>query len=540
MITPDVYSDSDTDFPRLLLASNREPFRVIREANGEVSRCERTMGGLTSALCPVLERCDGVWVSWNPNVLGPDDDDDHIREHKGVGIPFPVIQVGLRKPEVRGYYNGFCNRALWPLCHTVLRCVTPRLDYWQDFRTVNDRFADVIASRSKSYDVIWIHDYHLMLVPAAMRRRLDPKHRIGYFHHVPFPNVRVLKAFPWHRQLLKGLLGADSIGFHTPEYASNFIECCNELLGCDTRSEPGTINHGKYRTVVRVRPIGVDAKSFEALAEQRDVQNDAIEIRRKHRCERFVLSVDRLDYTKGILERIEAIRALFARIPQCRGIVTFMQVAIPTRTDVPEYQQYRAKVEEAVDALNAEFSHGDWKPMIYRNEPMNRRELVAHYIAADVTCVTPLADGMNLVASEYCASRSDGDGCLVLSTQAGASTTLGEHALSVDVRKEDSIINGILQALTMSEAERAQRMTKLRSIVMNNTTDRWLKKCLGDIQQPQPAEPDELAALIRSGHARRGDGAERIRPSASRERSTTHSSRIAAKRAPAANAPPAH
>lgn len=217
-----------------------------------------------------------------------------------------------------------------------------------------------------------------------------------------------------------------------------------------------------------------------------------------------------------------------------------MQVAVPTRTDVPEYQQYRAKVEAAVEALNTEFSHGDWKPLIYRNEPMSRRELVSHYIAADVTCVTPLADGMNLVASEYCASRVDGDGCLVLSSQAGASTTLGEHALSVDVRKQESIINGILQALTMSEAERAQRMAKLRAIVLDNTTDRWLKKCLGDIQQPQPAEPDELAALIRSGHSRRGDGAERARPSASRERPAAHTSRIAAKRAPAANAPPPH
>jgi alpha,alpha-trehalose-phosphate synthase [UDP-forming] len=505
MNRPDSYIDSDTGLPRLLLASNREPFRVIREANGEVSRCERAMGGLASALCPVLERCDGVWVSWNPKVLGADDD-DRIREQRGDGIPFPVIQVGLRKSEVKGYYNGFCNRALWPLCHTVLRCVTPRLDYWQDFRAINDRFADVIASRSKKYDVIWIHDYHLMLVPAAMRRRIDPQHRIGYFHHVPFPNVRVLKAFPWHRQLIKGLLGADAVGFHTPEYASNFIECCQELVGCDTRSEPGTINHGKYRTVVRVRPIGVDANSFTALADQRNVQNDAIEIRRRYRCERFVLSVDRLDYTKGLLERIEAIRALFSRIPQCRGIVTFMQVAVPTRQEVPEYQQYRAKVEAAIDALNAEFGHGDWKPFIYRTEPMNRRELVAHYLAADVACVTPVADGMNLVAAEYCAARTDGDGVLVLSSRAGASTTLGEFAVTVDIRKQESVVTGILQALTMSEAERAQRMRQLRSIVMNNTTGRWLRNCLDDIVQPKPADAEELAALVKRGQARRGGG----------------------------------
>ena len=539
MNRPDVYIDSDTELPRLLLASNREPFRVIREANGEVSRCERSMGGLASALSPVLERCDGVWVSWSPEALGADDD-DHIHEQRGAGIPFPVIQVGLRKSEVKGYYNGFCNRALWPLCHTVLRCVTPRLDYWQDFRAVNDRFADVIASRSKKYDVIWIHDYHLMLVPAAMRRRIDPQHRIGYFHHVPFPNVRVLKAFPWHRQLIKGLLGADSIGFHTPEYAGNFIECCHELLGCDTRSEPGTINHGKYKTVVRVRPIGVDATSFAALANQRDVQNDAIEIRRKHRCERFVLSVDRLDYTKGLLERIEAIRALFSRIPQCRGIVTFMQVAVPTRTEVPEYQQYRVKVEAAIDALNTEFGHGDWRPFIYRTEPMNRRELVAHYVAADVACVTPIADGMNLVASEYCASRTGGDGALVLSSQAGASTTLGEFAVTVDIRKQESVVTGILQALTMSEAEQAQRMQRLRSIVMNNTTGGWLHNCLDDILRPKPADAEELAALVKSGHARRGGAGERLRAGSAKERSVSHSSRTATKRAPAAHVPPAH
>jgi trehalose-6-phosphate synthase len=477
-------------------------------------------------------------VSWNPQPL-VDDNDDHIREQNGNGIPFPVIQVGLQKSEVKGYYNGFCNRALWPLCHTVLRCVTPRLDYWQDFRVVNDRFADVIASRSKRYDVIWIHDYHLMLVPAAMRRRIDPKHRIGYFHHVPFPNVRVLQAFPWHRQLIKGLLGADAIGFHTPEYASNFIECCQELLGCDTRSEPGTVNHGKYRTLVRVRPIGVDANSFAAVADDPDVKDDAIEIRRKHRCERFVLSVDRLDYTKGLLERIEAIRALFARIPQCRGIVTFMQVAVPTRTEVPEYQQYRAKVEAAVNALNAEFAHGDWKPLIYRTEPLNRRELVAHYLAADVACVTPIADGMNLVASEYCAARTDGDGALVLSSQAGASTILGEFAVTVDIRKQESIVTGILQALTMSEAERASRMEQLRSVVMANTTGDWLRRCLSDIVRPEPADAAELALLVKSGQARRAGGARR-RAGIGKAEPVSATKTPGAVAASPSSAPPAH
>ena len=484
------------------------------------------MGGLTSALCPVLERCEGVWVSWNPEPFAPDDE-IQVREQDGDGIPFPVIQVGLRNSEVRSYYNGFCNRALWPLCHTILRCVTPRLDYWQDFRLINERFADEIATQSRRSDVIWIHDYHLMLVPAAMRRRIDPKHRVGYFHHVPFPNARVLKAFPWHRQLIKGLLGADSIGFHTPEYASNFIECCQELLSCDTRTEQGTIVHGKHKTVVRVRPIGVDAKAFASLADEPEVRKHAIEIRRTLPCERLVLSVDRLDYTKGILERVEAIRSLFSRLPQCRGVVTFMQVAVPTRPDVPEYQQYRLKLEEAINALNGEFGHGDWKPFIYRTEPLNRKELVAHYLAADVACVTPIADGMNLVASEYCASRTDEDGVLVLSNQAGASAILGEFAISVDIRHQESVVTGILQALTMSEAEQSSRMQKLRSLVMKNTTDVWLRNCLHDILEPDPVEGEQVAVFAQREQSRRnGNG----RAHAGKSRHPAHSHGAAAKR----------
>ncbi|MEX2496677.1 MAG: trehalose-6-phosphate synthase, partial [Woeseia sp.] len=505
----------ESDYPRLLLASNREPFRIIKGTNGEVRQYVRSMGGLTSALCPVLERCEGVWVSWNPEALADGEDVD-VRQLTGDGLPFPVMQVGMRESEVKTYYNGFCNRALWPLCHTVLRCVTPRLDYWQDYRHINERFADAIAEQAARSDVIWIHDYHLMLVPAAIRRRIDPKHRVGYFHHVPFPNSRVLKAFPWHRQLIKGLLGADSIGFHTAEYASNFIECCQELLSCDTRSEPGSIIHGKHKTVVRVRPIGVDAKSFAALADEPDVQKDAFELRRKLHCERLVLSVDRLDYTKGILERVEAIRSLFSRLPQCRGVVTFMQVAVPTREDVPEYQQYRLKLEAAVHSLNAEFEHGDWKPLIYRTIPMNRRELVAHYLAADIACVTPIADGMNLVASEYCATRTNNDGVLVLSNQAGISATLGEHAVCVDVRRQESLVTGILQALTMHESEQTWRMQRLRALVMRNTTDSWLKECLNDILQPEPADEEQLSILAQ-GARLHSDGEERAPDGKSRQ-----------------------
>lgn len=445
------------------------------------------MGGLATALNPVLKRCEGIWISWNPvpvvNGHAP------FKEVRGDDVPFPLVQIGLSKDEIKGYYNGFCNRALWPLCHTNLRYVTPRLDYWHRFRDVNYRFADIIAGQAASGDIVWIHDYHLMLVPAALRRQLGEKQPIGYFHHVPFPNARILSAFPWHRRLLIGMLGADSIGFHTPEYATNFLECCQELLDCDDDSEEGVVGYRDHRTTVGVRPIGLDVEHFERLASEPDVRQRAEKIRKDIACSRVVLSVDRIDYTKGLFERVEAIRTFFARMPQARGVVTFMQVAVPSRLGVPEYREYRERLENAVQAVNREFGRDNWKPMIYRTDTLDQEELAAHYLAADVALVTPSKDGMNLIASEYCATRGDGDGAVVLSYQAGASTYLGEFAVNVNSKRKESIINGIIQALTMSPAERAYRMSRLRSLVKKNTTDVWLRNCLRDIVQPQKRVP---------------------------------------------------
>jgi trehalose 6-phosphate synthase len=478
---------------RLVLASNREPFKVIKGNNGKDRKFELSVGGLATALNPVLARCEGSWISWNPvpvvNGHAP------VKEIRGDDVPFPLLQIGLHKEEIKGYYNGFCNRALWPLCHTNLRYVTPRLDYWHRYRDVNFRFADTIAAQAGPRDVLWIHDYHLMLVPAALRRQLGEKQPIGYFHHVPFPNARILSAFPWHRRLLIGVLGADSVAFHTPEYANNFLECCRELLDCDDDTGDDVIGYRDHRTIVGVRPIGLDVEQFEKLANEDSVKQRAEKIRKDIACSRVVLSVDRIDYTKGLFERVEAIRTFFARMPQARGVVTFVQIAVPSRLGVPEYREYRERLETAVKALNKEFARDNWKPMIYRTDSLDQSELTAHYLAADVVLVTPAKDGMNLIASEYCASRTDGDGAVVLSYQAGASTYLGEFVVNVNSKRKESIINGIIQALTMSPAERAYRMTRLRSLVKKNTTDVWLRNCLGDIVQPQKRVPDTPIAM---------------------------------------------
>lgn len=487
--------DSGLGGRRLILASNREPFKVTKGKNGKDRQFELSMGGLASALNPILTRCEGMWIAWNPVPAVNGDGHVPVKEIRGDDVPFPLLQIGLHKDEINGYYNGFCNRALWPLCHTNLRYVTPRLDYWHKFRDVNYRFADTIAAQAAPGDVVWVHDYHLMLVPAALRRQLGEKQPIGYFHHVPFPNARILSAFPWHRRLLIGMLGADSVAFHTPEYASNFLECCRELLDLDEESDDDLVSYRDHKTIVSVRPIGLDVEQFERLANEPAVKQRAEQIRKDISCSRVVLSVDRIDYTKGLFERVEAIRTFFARMPQARGVVTFMQIAVPSRLGVPEYREYRDRLETAVKALNKEFGRDNWKPMIYRTDALDQRELTAHYLASDVVLVTPAKDGLNLIASEYCASRSDGEGAVVLSYQAGASTYLGEFAVSVNSKRKESIINGIIQALTMSPAERAYRMTRLRSLVKKNTTDVWLRNCLGDIIQPEKRVPDTPIAI---------------------------------------------
>jgi alpha,alpha-trehalose-phosphate synthase [UDP-forming] len=471
----------DASDGNLLLVSNREPYRVIRDEKGQVRRCVTSMGGLTSGLIPVIKKFHGVWMCWDPKSQAPGNSGT-VRKIEEDGVPFPVMLVGLRESEFRGYYNGFCNRVLWPLCHGMLRKVSPRLDYWLHFRTVNERFADAIARHAGPRDVIWLHDYHLMLVPAALRRRAGTQQSIGYFHHIPFPKASILKTLSWHRQLLSGLLGADAVAFHTADYAAHFIESCAELLGCDTVTDPGTVISGQHRTLVRARPIGLEATTFERLAAESDVKRDALRIRQQLDCDCLVLSVDRLDYTKGLLERVQAIRTLLRRLPQCRGIVTFLQIAVPTRNGISEYKQYRARFEAAARDINEEFGTAAWQPLICRMEALTRRELVSHYLAADVASVTPLADGFNLVALEFCATRTNNDGVLVLSRQAGAASMLGDNAVTVDASDPDDMVQGFIRALTMPVDERRRRMAGLRELVLDATSEKWAQRCLGDIQ----------------------------------------------------------
>jgi alpha,alpha-trehalose-phosphate synthase [UDP-forming] len=495
MPLPDAFptANGEANGRSLLLVSNREPYRVMRDDKGKVRRCVTSMGGLTSGLIPVIKQFHGVWMCWDPRPQTPGNSGS-VRKIEDDGVPFPMLLVGLRESEFHGYYNGFCNRVLWPLCHSMLRRVSPRLDYWLHFRTVNERFADAIARHAGPRDVVWLHDYHLMLVPAALRRRAGTQQSIGYFHHIPFPKASILKTLPWHRQLLSGLLGADAIAFHTADYAAHFIESCAELLGCDTVTDPGTVIHGQRRTLVRARPIGLEATMFERLATENAVKRDALRIRQQLDCDCLVLSVDRLDYTKGLLERVHAIRALLRRLPQCRGIVTFLQIAVPTRTGISEYQQYRARFEAAVRDVNEEFGTAVWQPLICRTEALTRRELVSHYLAADVAAVTPLADGLNLVALEYCATRTNNDGVLVLSRQAGAVSMLGDNAVTVDATDPESMVQGLIRALTMPVDERRRRMTGLRELVLDATSEKWARRCLRDIQSRSLIETPSTAS----------------------------------------------
>jgi trehalose 6-phosphate synthase len=454
----------------LIVATNREPYRLARSRNGE-TRLEPTTGGLVSALVPAVRATHGVWVAWNPKSrLKPDALADKL-DHELVLVP-------VSESEVAGYYCGFANGALWPLCHYAIdRCRFSAADY-RRYVAVNHRFADCIASRLSPSGLVWIHDYHLMLVPRLVRQAAHARGRIAYFHHIPFPAREVFRVLPWRQQVLTGLLGADLIGFHTPEYVRNFLDACRDLDGVEVCDETRSVRVRNRRVEVRDFPIGIDVRTFEELSQDTRVQRSAREIRASLGVETLLLGVDRLDYTKGIEQRIEAMDRLLTKWPRLRGRVSLLQIAVPSRSEVPEYSRFKKHIDEAIGRINGKYADNGWQPIhcVYRS--FSRRKLVAHYLAADVALVTPLRDGMNLVAKEFCASRSDEDGVLVLSEFAGASTELRDTLTLVNPFDTEEFAGAVAHVLTLSREVRRKQMRALRAVVGRNDIYDWTRNFL--------------------------------------------------------------
>lgn len=456
-----------TPSTRLLIVANRLPVSVAT-TGGSVT-ISRSSGGLVTGLKPWHDRGSSVWIGWPGDCA--DLTEDRRRDLDRQLTAERYVPVHLASDEVERFYHGFANRVLWPLFHYQVDRVPVDASDWDAYRAANERFTEAVWREYRSGDTIWVHDYQLMLVPGLLRERL-PHARIGFFLHIPFPSSEVFRVLPWRRQILEGLLGADLIGFHTFAYMRHFV---SSLLHVDGVEADVDRVHLPGRDVrLGAFPMGIDTKAFEAPDNVSSVNAELAAIRGELGERRFILGIDRLDYTKGIPRRLQVIERMFSRDPHLADTIRYVQLAVPSRGSVDSYQAFKRQVEEQVGRINGAFGSSRSVPVHYMYKSIAPQELVALYRAADVMLVTPLRDGMNLVAKEFVASRIDDDGVLVLSEFAGAADEL-DGALVVNPYDVDAVAATLLHALSLSRTERRARMTTLRRQVNRRDVHHWAK-----------------------------------------------------------------
>lgn len=453
---------------RLLIASHRLPVTVTDEGLGLTIR--PSVGGLATGLQRVHARSNGKWIGW-PGLT------DHLdrfaqREMMREFDAQRVVPLRLGSTAELDLYADIANGALWPVFHDRidLACIEPK--GWNAYESVNERFADALAEEYRPGDIVWVHDYHLLRVPALLRERI-PEARIGFFLHIPFPHWDLFSTLPGRRELLIGMLGADLIGFHTGTYRDNFAQSIHRALGVSPVRDGDEIRltWGLRSIHLGVHPMGIDAEVFEAHARSSAQSiTQALEFRTNGM--RTLLGIDRLDYSKGLVQRLLAFEQLLTQHSKWHGHVRLIQVAVPSRENVAAYRRHRRDVETLVARINGKFGTPNWTPVVHLHQSFPRECVVALYRTADAMLVTPLRDGMNLVAKEFVASRIDGDGVLVLSEFAGAAQQLTEaiHVNPYDVRNVAEAMN---TALVMPRAERRMRMLRMRAQVHAQDVHWW-------------------------------------------------------------------
>jgi len=461
---------------RFVAVSNRLPVTFDWEDGDLYTR--PGSGGLVTAMAPVLSNRGGLWIGW-PGVPESEDTASALdRASREAG--YRLVPVHLQPEEVRRYYDGFANAALWPLFHDLTTRAIYDPEDWPVYEQVNRKFAEVIMRRSRLSDYLWVHDYHLMLVGRELRALGSP-HRTGFFLHIPFPPLDLFLQLPWRHQILSGLLEYDLIGFQTARDRRNFLHCVKRLIpGVRTRGTGSVITatHGDREVRVGSFPIGIDYQAFAGQAAQWPVKEAAHYLVEGLGGRCLILGVDRLDYTKGIPARLEAFRTALLRYPELRGNVLFIQVAVPSRQEVREYQLLRAQIDQLVGEINGQFTEMDWAPIHYLYRSLSRDQLLAYYRAARIALITPLKDGMNLVAKEYCASHVDDDGVLILSDFAGAAAQLHRWAVTVNPYDVGAVADAIYRAYNMQSGERHYRMRRLRLSIRRHDIFRWVDSFL--------------------------------------------------------------
>jgi trehalose 6-phosphate synthase len=461
---------------RLVIISNRLPVSIVKE-QGKWS-VKPSSGGLVTALGPVLRNRGGIWIGW-PGVSDRVETQELLsRDTQSIG--YTLLPVPLSDEEMADYYYGFSNEILWPLCHSLPSLCNYEPRYWAAYRDVNRKFATTIADMVKPDDYVWVHDYHLMHVGRVLRQ-LGVTTPVGFFLHIPFPSPDIFQRLPWRVQVLEGLLQYDLIGFQTELHKRNFLNCVRAMIrnvDIDGRGQISTLRIDQREVRVGNFPIGIDYESFASQAESQEVSEMVASLRNALRSRCFILGVDRLDYTKGIPHKLEAMRNALQRYPELHGNVTFIQVVVPSRREIPRYDDLKNDIERKVGEINGEFAEPGWVPIQYTYRSLKRVELLAYYRAAQIMLVTPLEDGMNLVAKEYCACSVDGNNVLVLSEFAGAAAQLRRGALLVNPYDTEGMADAIYRAFKMDLVERQERIRRMKKVVRENNIFTWVDSFL--------------------------------------------------------------
>ncbi|WP_435159632.1 alpha,alpha-trehalose-phosphate synthase (UDP-forming) [Haladaptatus sp. DFWS20] len=457
----------------LVVASNRQPYS--HEYEDEEIVVNRPAGGLTSALDPVVQSAGGTWVAWASG-----DADGEVTDDDGrVGVPpenpaYDLRRVSLSDEQVDGYYYGYSNQVLWPICHIDPSKMNARADFWQHYRDANRKFADAIADEANGESVVWLQDYHLALVP-RMVRETRPDVFCMQFWHITWPSRDAFQTCPQYRQLLDGLLANDLIGFHTDQYCQNFLDCAAMLPDARVDRATRSVVYDGRRTFVRSFPLGIDATQRRQLAISSADNEFWHEFKDEHDLgDTLALGIERLDYTKGIPERLAALEHLWETRPEWQGELTYVQKASESRSQIPEYQALQDFVESEIQRLNERFGTDNWTPVVYLNEYLPKDGLATLYREADLGIVSPRRDGMNLVAKEFVASQVDDPGVLLLSELTGAAEELGDEAILVHPHDTPGFADAIESALSLPEPERSRRMNDLERLVHSNDVYAWM------------------------------------------------------------------
>lgn len=449
---------------KTIIISNRLPIKIIEE-NNEYSFIP-SEGGLATGLGDVYKNDNSIWIGW-PGIEIPEERQEEVIQKLAELNLYPVF---LTQTEINLFYEGFSNEVLWPVFHYLVTYAHYEQVYWDSYQQVNEKFALIALKFINKNDKIWVHDYQLLLLPGILRS-MSPTSTIGFFQHIPFPSYEIFRLIPWREELLRGLIGADLIGFHTYDDVRHFISTITRLLPVTASSNVLTIN--ERQVVVEAFPMGIDFDKFNNLSDSEQVRKKVKDFDLKRKEVTTILSIDRLDYSKGIIERLQAFELLLENYPEYLNEISLYMVVVPSRDTVPQYKDLKEQIDRTVGNINSKYRTVNWNPIYYFYRSFPVEKLSFFYATADICLVTPMRDGMNLVSKEYVASRRNNNGVLILSEMAGSSKELTE-AIIVNPNNLGDIMQAILGALNMSISEQRVRMSAMRATVKKYNVKHWV------------------------------------------------------------------